>query len=176
MTDRLAAACAPRCRSPAAGCGADLSGAPDHRGRSFPGRRPERCGGAHRRRADGQGARPDHGDRECRRRRRHDRLGARRQPPRRTATRCSPAAWARMSRRRCSRRTSNTTRSRDFEPIGFTAHAPAVIVARKDFPAKDLREFVAYLKTERRSREAGAWRHRRLLAHGLPAVHRRRPA
>src|ERR1700754_4214119 len=35
---------------------------------------------------------------------------------------------------------------RDFEPIGFTAHAPAVIVARKDFPAKDLREFVAYLK------------------------------
>jgi tripartite-type tricarboxylate transporter receptor subunit TctC len=36
---------------------------------------------------------------------------------------------------------------RDFVPIGFTAHAPAVIVARKDFPAKDLREFVDYLKT-----------------------------
>jgi len=36
--------------------------------------------------------------------------------------------------------------ARDFEPIGFTAHAPAVVVARKDFPAKDLREFVAYLK------------------------------
>jgi tripartite-type tricarboxylate transporter receptor subunit TctC len=35
---------------------------------------------------------------------------------------------------------------RDFEPIGFTAHAPAVIVARKDFPAKDLSEFLAYLK------------------------------
>jgi tripartite-type tricarboxylate transporter receptor subunit TctC len=35
---------------------------------------------------------------------------------------------------------------RDFEPVGFTAHAPAVIVARKDFPAKDLREFVDYLK------------------------------
>ena len=35
---------------------------------------------------------------------------------------------------------------RDFEPIGFTAHAPAVIVARKDFPAKNLREFVDYLK------------------------------
>jgi tripartite-type tricarboxylate transporter receptor subunit TctC len=35
---------------------------------------------------------------------------------------------------------------RDFEPIGFTAHAPAVIVARKDFPAKDLRNFVDYLK------------------------------
>jgi len=36
--------------------------------------------------------------------------------------------------------------ARDFEPIGFTAHAPAVIVARKDFPAKDLREFLAHLK------------------------------
>src|SRR5258705_1342368 len=35
---------------------------------------------------------------------------------------------------------------RDFEPIGFTAHAPAVIVANKDFPAKDLREFVDYSK------------------------------
>ena len=35
---------------------------------------------------------------------------------------------------------------RDFEPIGLTAHAPAVVVARKDFPAKDLREFVAYLR------------------------------
>src|SRR5712691_4963507 len=33
---------------------------------------------------------------------------------------------------------------RDFEPIGLTAHAPAVIVAKKDFPAKDLREFVSY--------------------------------
>jgi tripartite-type tricarboxylate transporter receptor subunit TctC len=36
--------------------------------------------------------------------------------------------------------------ARDFEPIGLTAHAPAVIVARKDFPAENLSEFVAYLK------------------------------
>jgi tripartite-type tricarboxylate transporter receptor subunit TctC len=35
---------------------------------------------------------------------------------------------------------------RDFVPIGFTAQSPAVVVARKDFPAKDLREFVEYLK------------------------------
>jgi len=35
---------------------------------------------------------------------------------------------------------------RDFQPIGLTAHAPAVIVARKDFPAMNLSEFVAYLK------------------------------
>src|SRR6478672_1231344 len=37
---------------------------------------------------------------------------------------------------------------RDFEPVGFTAHAPAVVVANKDFPAKDLRDFVAYLKKQ----------------------------
>jgi len=29
--------------------------------------------------------------------------------------------------------------ARDFEPIGLTAHAPAVIVARKDFPAANLK-------------------------------------
>ena len=36
--------------------------------------------------------------------------------------------------------------SRDFTPIGFTAHSPAVIIARKDFPAKNLKELVAYVK------------------------------
>jgi tripartite-type tricarboxylate transporter receptor subunit TctC len=35
---------------------------------------------------------------------------------------------------------------RDFEPIGLTAHSPAVIVARKDFPARNVGEFIAYLK------------------------------
>ena len=34
----------------------------------------------------------------------------------------------------------------DFEPIGMAAGTPIVVVARKDFPAKDLKEFVAYLK------------------------------
>jgi tripartite-type tricarboxylate transporter receptor subunit TctC len=36
--------------------------------------------------------------------------------------------------------------TKDFEPIGLTSHAPAAIVARKDFPAKDFKEFMAYLK------------------------------
>jgi len=36
--------------------------------------------------------------------------------------------------------------SRDFVPIGFTAHSPAVIIARKDFPAKNIAEFIAYVK------------------------------
>ena len=34
----------------------------------------------------------------------------------------------------------------DFVPIGFTAHSPAVVIARKDFPANDLKEFVATLR------------------------------
>jgi tripartite-type tricarboxylate transporter receptor subunit TctC len=44
---------------------------------------------------------------------------------------------------------------RDFEPVGVTAHAPAVIVARKDFPAKDLGEFVAYLKASAKNVKQG---------------------
>ena len=36
--------------------------------------------------------------------------------------------------------------ARDFIPIGPTAHAPAVIVARKNFPANDVRELAASLK------------------------------
>jgi len=34
----------------------------------------------------------------------------------------------------------------DFESIGMVAGFPLLIAARKDFPAKDLKEFIAYLK------------------------------
>jgi tripartite-type tricarboxylate transporter receptor subunit TctC len=36
--------------------------------------------------------------------------------------------------------------TKDFEPIGLAAGTPIVIVAKKDFPAKDFKEFLAYLK------------------------------
>jgi tripartite-type tricarboxylate transporter receptor subunit TctC len=36
----------------------------------------------------------------------------------------------------------------DFAPIGITAHSPAVVIARKDFPAHDLKEFVAALRQQ----------------------------
>jgi tripartite-type tricarboxylate transporter receptor subunit TctC len=36
--------------------------------------------------------------------------------------------------------------AKDFAPVGMAAGTPIVIVARKSFPAKDLAEFVAYLK------------------------------
>lgn len=35
---------------------------------------------------------------------------------------------------------------KDFAPIGLAAGTPILIVARKDFPAKNLKEFIAYLK------------------------------
>ncbi|MGE3145627.1 MAG: tripartite tricarboxylate transporter substrate binding protein BugD [Pseudorhodoplanes sp.] len=34
----------------------------------------------------------------------------------------------------------------DFEPVGLVAGTPVLILAKKDFPAKDLKEFVAYVK------------------------------
>jgi tripartite-type tricarboxylate transporter receptor subunit TctC len=36
--------------------------------------------------------------------------------------------------------------TKDFEPIGLTANAQVAVVAKKDFPAKDLKEFIAYVK------------------------------
>lgn len=36
--------------------------------------------------------------------------------------------------------------TKDFEPIGLVAGTPIIIVARKDFPAKDLKEFIARAK------------------------------
>jgi tripartite-type tricarboxylate transporter receptor subunit TctC len=35
---------------------------------------------------------------------------------------------------------------RDFEPVGLTAEYPELLVVRKDFPADNLRDFVAYAK------------------------------
>jgi tripartite-type tricarboxylate transporter receptor subunit TctC len=34
----------------------------------------------------------------------------------------------------------------DFEPIGMIAGTPILVLAKKDFPAKDLKEFVAHVK------------------------------
>src|SRR6266850_4612025 len=36
---------------------------------------------------------------------------------------------------------------KDFEPIGLSAEYPEMLVVRKDFPANNLKEFVAYVKS-----------------------------
>ena len=38
--------------------------------------------------------------------------------------------------------------TKDFETIGMAAGTPILIVAKKDFPAKDLKEFIAYVKKD----------------------------
>ena len=43
----------------------------------------------------------------------------------------------------------------DFEPIGLVTGFPMLIAARKDFPAKDLKEFVAYVKANSASSTRG---------------------
>jgi tripartite-type tricarboxylate transporter receptor subunit TctC len=37
----------------------------------------------------------------------------------------------------------------DFEPVALILEAPLVLIARKDFPAKDMKEFVAYAKANK---------------------------
>jgi tripartite-type tricarboxylate transporter receptor subunit TctC len=37
---------------------------------------------------------------------------------------------------------------KDFAMVGLTANAPVAVVARKDFPAKDIKEFIAYIKAQ----------------------------
>ncbi|TCS68603.1 tripartite-type tricarboxylate transporter receptor subunit TctC [Sulfuritortus calidifontis] len=37
----------------------------------------------------------------------------------------------------------------DFEPIGLVTSVPMTIVARKDFPAKDIKELIAYVKANK---------------------------
>jgi len=36
--------------------------------------------------------------------------------------------------------------TKDFEPIGLVSNSPVAVVAKKDIPAKDLKEFIAYVK------------------------------
>jgi tripartite-type tricarboxylate transporter receptor subunit TctC len=43
----------------------------------------------------------------------------------------------------------------DFEPIGLVASAPIVIVARRDFPPKDFKEFVSYLRANAHKLDEG---------------------
>src|SRR5262249_12562210 len=43
----------------------------------------------------------------------------------------------------------------DFEPVGLIAESPIAVVARKDYPADNLRDFVAKLKAGRDTTTAG---------------------
>ena len=58
----------------------------------------------------------------------------------------------------------------DFEPIGLAAGTPILILAKKDLPPKDLKEFVAYVKANARQDQLRACRRRLGVVHDLPAA------
>ena len=58
----------------------------------------------------------------------------------------------------------------DFEPIGLIAGTPILILAKKDFPAKDLKEFVALREGEREEAQRRACGRRLGVVHHLPAA------
>jgi putative tricarboxylic transport membrane protein len=39
----------------------------------------------------------------------------------------------------------------DFQPVGLVSESPRILIARKDFPANNLKEFVAYLKANEKT-------------------------
>ena len=51
--------------------------------------------------------------------------------------------------RRPSIASCHLTQSTDFEPIGLINEVPMTLVAKKDFPAKDLKELIAYVKANK---------------------------
>ena len=59
--------------------------------------------------------------------------------------------------------------TKDFAPVGLAAGTPIVIVARKNFPAKDLKEFVAYARANGDEAQRGPRRRRLGLLHDLLA-------
>ena len=60
--------------------------------------------------------------------------------------------------------------TKDFEPIGLAAGTPILIVARKDFPAKDLKDSSSTDEGHRRQGEPGSCRGRLGLLHDLHAA------
>ena len=58
----------------------------------------------------------------------------------------------------------------DFAPIGLAAGTPVLILAQKDLPPKDLKEFVTYVKANAGKLEHGACRCRFGVVHHLSAA------
>ena len=64
---------------------------------------------------------------------------------------------------------------KDFEYIGLINEVPMTIVARQNFPAKDFKEFLAYIKANKDKVTLRERRHRRRVAPVRHAVHERDP-
>jgi tripartite-type tricarboxylate transporter receptor subunit TctC len=44
----------------------------------------------------------------------------------------------------------------DFQPVGLVSESPRILIARKDLPANNLKEFVAYLKANEKTAQFGS--------------------
>ncbi len=163
-----------RCRR-RAGARAGLPVEVDHRDRAVPAGRRERCGGAHRHQPDVQDPRAILHHRECQRRRRHARQRARRG---RRTRRLHPArgghglacGGAGAHAERQVRSARGLRADRHHRPFAGRRHRA------KGFPGTGLEGIRCRPPATGRRRETGPWRHRRVLAHGVPAVHRSRSA
>ena len=96
-------------------------------------------------RAHRRNPRPADRDRERRRRRRHDRLEPRRQGrARRLPVRARQRRHPRAEPDALQAAAYNV--AKDFEPVILVGETPLLLVTRKDFPANNLQEFIAYGK------------------------------
>lgn len=44
----------------------------------------------------------------------------------------------------------------DFQPVGLVSESPRILIARKDLPANNLQEFIAYLKANEKTAQFGS--------------------
>src|SRR5262249_56215994 len=44
----------------------------------------------------------------------------------------------------------------DFEPVGLVSESPRILIARKDLPADNLTQFIAYLKANEKTAQFGS--------------------
>ena len=56
----------------------------------------------------------------------------------------------------------------DFTPVGLIAEVPIVLIARKDLPVKDFKEFIAYTKANQAKMQFGSAGERCLLRMAMP--------
>ena len=86
--------------------------------------------------------------RERGRRRRHDRREARRRATSPTATRSGPHAHRHRDGVSLYRNLGYSPIT-DLEPIGLITDVPMTFIGRKDFPPKDMKELIAYVKANK---------------------------
>ena len=125
--------------------GSDLSNASTPMIVAVRARRSDRCHRAHRHRSYGADARSSHHHREC--------VGAGGTTATTRASKATNDGYTLITGHMGTHAASVPLYpklayhpEKDFEPVGLLAGTPILILARKDFPPKDLKEFITYVK------------------------------